>query len=109
MDIESILKSCCGLSVADTVFPKPQKLPYVVFLDKQNTDGDDFNAQITEHNLTVEFYAERIDKKNEKKLEKEFKKQGWKHERDREYLSDQKCFVTVYGIQTFLEKNRKEE
>jgi hypothetical protein len=109
MDIKSILEMCCGLPVADTVFTKPQKVPFVVFLDKQTTDGDDFNTRIIAHDLAVEFYAERIDSTNEKKLEKAFAEQGWKYERDREYLSDQKCFETVYSIQTFYEKIGKEE
>ena len=94
-DFKTLIENDTQLPTADTAFDKPQKLPFVAFIDKQNRDGDDFHSQIVEHNLTVEFYAERIDKANEKKLEALFEKQGWKFEKDLTWLSDQKCFETI--------------
>lgn len=107
MDFEKLIREATGLRTADTVFTKPQKLPFVIFIDKQTTDGDDFHTQVIEHNLTVEFYAERIDKEHEEKLEALFEKQGWKWTRDRQWLPKPDCcFETVYTINNFLEHRK---
>lgn len=108
MDFVNIFKDATGLPTADTVFEKSQKMPYIIFLDKQGTDGDDFNVQIIEHNLTVELYSEKIDRQHEKMLEALFDQNAWKWTRDRQWLPDQRCFFTVYGIEKFFEKYRKE-
>lgn len=98
-DFKTLIENSTQLPTADTAFDKPQKLPFVAFIDKQTHDGDDFHNKIVTHNLTVEFYAERIDKANEMKLEALFNEKGWKFEKDRTWLSDQKCFETIYSIE----------
>lgn len=109
MDFEKLIKDATGLPTADTVFTKPQKLPFAIFIDKQTTDGDDFHTQIIEHDLTVELYAEKIDREHEAMLEALFAKQGWKWSRDRQWLpKPEDCFETVYAINNFLE-HRKDE
>lgn len=98
-DFKELIEGSTGIPTADTAFSKPQQLPFVVFLDKQTLDGDDFNQRnIAQHDLAVEFYAERIDAANEKKLEALFLQQGWKYSRDRTWLTDEKCFETIYQI-----------
>lgn len=98
-DIKTLIQGSTGLPTEDTAFAKAQKLPFVVFIDKIRTDGDDFMQKKTaEHDLAVEFYAEKIDAANEKKLEALFDQQGWKYERDRTWLTDEKCFETIYLI-----------
>ncbi len=109
MDFEKLIEEATGLPTADTAFARPQKLPFVIFIDRPTTDGDDFNPRIKEHDLAVEFYAERIDRTNEEALEALFDKMNWKWTRDREYLpKPEDCFVTVYEIQNFFEKYGKE-
>lgn len=108
MDFEKMIRDATGLPTADTVFTKPQKLPFAIFLNKPTTDGDDFNTRIIEHDLAVELYAERIDREHEQMLEDLFESQNWKWSRGREWLSDQRCFITVYEIEKFYEKYRKE-
>lgn len=98
-DFEKILKAATELPVADTVFPSPQKMPYIAFLDRQEFDGDDLNhSQTVDHDTDIELYTERIDKENEKKIEDLCRKQNWKPEKDRTWLSDEKCFQTNYHI-----------
>lgn len=105
MDFEKLIKEATGLPTAETVFTKPQKLPFIIFIDNQRTDGDDFHVQILEHDLAVELYAERIDRKHEELLEDLFEKLGWKWTRNREWLpKPEDCFVTVYDINNFMEK-----
>ena len=95
-DIKTYLETETELPVADTAFDRPQKLPFVAFIDKTAQDGDDFHARIVEHNLTVEFYAERLDNENEGKLEKAF-------EKERQWLPDEKMFETIFTM-NFIEK-----
>lgn len=109
MDFEKLINEATGLPTADTVFTKPQKLPFAIFLDKQTTDGDDFHAQIIEHDLAVELYTEKIDRTYEEMLEALFTGKGWKWSRNRQWLpAPDKCFVTVYEMEKFIER-RKEE
>lgn len=91
MNIEEYLKKETGLPVAEVAFTQPQKLPFVAFIDRTQEDGDDFHAQIITHDLTVEFYAARIDAGNEKKIEAAFAKQAWKATKDREWSQKKKC------------------
>jgi len=109
MDFEKLIEEATGLPTADTAFARPQKLPFVIFIDRPTTDGDDFNKRIIEHDLAVEFYAERIDRTNEAKLEELFDKMNWRWTRNREYLpKPEDCFVTVYEFQSIFEKCGKE-
>ncbi len=103
MDIKEYLQNETGIPTEEVAFTSPQKLPFTIILDSLSHDGDDFHAQIRGHDLAVEFYAERIDKSNEAKLEAAFDKKGWKYTRDRVWLADEKCFETIYGI-NFTEK-----
>jgi len=109
MAFEKLIEEATGLPTADTAFARPQKLPFVIFIDRPTTDGDDFNKRIIEHDLAVEFYAERIDRTNEAKLEELFDKMNWRWTRNREYLpKPEDCFVTVYEFQSIFEKCGKE-
>lgn len=65
-DLVETLEKETQIPTADTAFTQPQKLPFTVILDKPAGDGDDFNTRFFNHDLAVEFYAERIDKANEK-------------------------------------------
>lgn len=103
LDIQKYLETETGLPTAEVAFTKPQKLPFVAILDEQSQDGDDYHARTITHDLAVEFYAERIDKHNEEKLEAAFEKAGWKYGKDRTWLADEKMFETIYAI-NFTEK-----
>lgn len=110
MDFKKLIEEATGLPTADTAFARPQKMPFAIFIDKPTTDGDDFNTRTISHDLAVELYAERIDKVNETKLEELFDRMNWKWTRNREYLpKPEDCFVTVYEIENFIEKYRKEK
>ena len=103
MNIEEYLKKETGLPVAEVAFTQPQKLPFVAFIDRTQGDGDDFHAQIITHDLAVEFYAARIDPENEKKIEAAFAQKAWKATKDREWIGEEKMFVTIYTT-NFTEK-----
>lgn len=103
MDIRTYIAKETGLPVAEVAFTKPQKLPFVAFIDRTQEDGDDYHAQIISHDLAVEFYAARIDAENEKKIEAAFAKQKWKVAKDRIWIAEEKMFETIYTT-NFTEK-----
>ncbi len=103
MDIRAYIEKETNLHTAEVAFTKPQKLPFIAILDSTDEDGDDYNAQILSHDLTVEFYAQRIDMENEKKIEAAFAKQAWKVTKDRVWIAGEKMFETIYKT-NFTEK-----
>lgn len=103
MDIRAYLEAETGLPTAEVVFTKPQKLPFIVIMDRTEGDGDDYHVRVLSHDLAVEFYSERIDRENERKIEAAFAKQAWKAEKERTWISGEKMFETVYTIK-FTEK-----
>lgn len=103
MNIREYFEKETGLPVAEVAFTKPQKLPFIIILDRTEEDGDDYHAQIISHELTVELYAARIDRESESKIEAALEKQAWKATRDREWIAEEKMFETIYNIK-FTEK-----
>lgn len=103
MDIKAYIEAETGLPTEEVAFVNPQKLPFIAILDRTDEDGDDFHAQLLSHDLTVEFYAARIDAESEKKIEAAFAKQGWKFSKDRTWIESEKMFETIYTT-NFIEK-----
>lgn len=107
MNIRAYIDAETGVPTAEVAFEKPQKLPFIAVLDRTDEDGDDFHAQIILHDLAVEFYAERIDVANEKRIEAAFAKKAWKASKERIWINSEKMFETVYRT-NFVEKREKE-
>ena len=100
IDLKDLIESTTDIPTADTAFTNGHQLPFCVFLDRQDVDGDDKKeVQTVVHNLAVEFYAARIDATSEMKLEALFRHKGWQFEKERTYLDDEKCFETIYLIE----------
>lgn len=99
-DLVETLNEETQIPTADTAFPEGEAppLPYTVILDKIKGDGDDFHIRLFGHDLAVEFYAERIDRKNEMKLESFFERRNWKYSRERTWIPSEECFETIYQI-----------
>lgn len=103
MDIRAYMEAETGIPTAEVAFTHPQKLPFIAILDRTEEDGDDYHTRIVEHDLTVEFYAARIDRRNEDRIEAAFKKSGWKAVKERAWIDREKMFETIYSIE-FVEK-----
>lgn len=103
MDIRAYIETETGIQTAEVAFTKPQKLPFAAIIDSTEGDGDDYNTRTIAHDLTVEFYSERINPEAERKFEDALKKQGWKYTKDRQWLNEEKMFQTVY-VTNFVEK-----
>lgn len=104
LDFTDIFHVAVGIPVADTAFKTEQNLPFVVYIDDSGNDGDDFNSHFITHDLTVEFYAEHIDKVHERLFEKCFENFGWKYRRTRIYLKEERMYETIYAIKEFMER-----
>ena len=103
MDIREYIETVTGISTAEVAFTKPQKLPFIAVIDRTDADGDDFHTRLITHDLTVEFYAERIDAAREGSIESAFEKRAWKASKDRVWINSEKMFETIYSI-NFTEK-----
>lgn len=103
MDIRAYIETETQLPTAEVAFKESQKLPFIAILDRTDEDGDDYHAQLLSHDLTVEFYAARIDAINEKKIEAAFAKQGWKATKERLWIAEEPMFETIYTT-NFTEK-----
>lgn len=103
MDIKAYIESQTGIPTAEVAFTKPQKLPFIAIIDRTDAGGDDFHTRIISHDLTVEFYSERINAANESRIEAAFEKKAWKASKDRIWLNSEKMFETIYSI-NFTEK-----
>jgi hypothetical protein len=108
MDIESWFKNGTGLDIRELRYLKTPPLPYNIFIDNQIYRGADMRNNIIEHNLTIEHYFEKKENSNEEIINKFLKNEEIHYEKDTEWLEEEKMFVTVYQLDTFLEKIRKE-
>lgn len=91
-----------GEPVADTCFPPGEApgLPYVVFLDHVQRAGADLRNNLRRHSLTVERYSET--EEDNSALESLFDAQAIKFTKDKQWLSDEECYLTIYDLQTDL-------
>lgn len=109
MDLKKLIEDATGLPTASVVFVRPQKLPFIILLDRQTVQGDDFNmCTVIRHNITIEVYEEKVDETNEIKLKNLFDKMGWKWTGSREYVPQpEDCYITTYDIESFYEARKK--
>lgn len=103
MDIRAYMETETGIPTAEVAFTQPQKLPFIAVLDRTEEDGDDHHTRVAEHDLTVELYAARIDRRMEERIETAFRKQAWKASKERVWIAGERMFETVYSIE-FVEK-----
>ena len=99
MDIKSWLETA-GEPVAETCFPPGEapELPYVVFLDSVERGGADMKNLLRRHSLVVELYSDTQD--DNEALEAMFEDRALKYTKDRQWLSDEECYMTTYDLQT---------
>lgn len=104
LDFTNVFTNAVGIPIADTAFKTEQNLPFAVYIDNSGSDGDDFNIFFIKHNLIIELYSELIDKEKECLFENCFELFGWKWEKTRVYLEDEKMYEAIYTIEEFIER-----
>lgn len=100
-DVKAWLKTA-GEPVADTCFPPGEApaRPYVVFLDTVKRDGADLKNMLCRHSLTVERYSDTAG--DNAALEALFDEKGITYTKDKQWLSDEECYLTTYDLETDL-------
>lgn len=109
MDVKEMLETGTGLTWKELRYLKTPPLPYFIFIDDTYSRGADLYINIIEHNLTLEYYNEVIDQNYEEKIETFLKSEDYQYTKSREWLSEEKMYVTIYELDTFLEKIAKGE
>lgn len=107
MDIKSWFEKGTGLNIKENRHLKMPQLPYNVFIDDTYVRGADKKNNIIEHNLTIEHYSENIDLIEEKKIEDFLDKEEIKYKKSREWLDNEEMWMTIFELDTFLEKRKE--
>lgn len=108
MVVKNWLEQGTGLKWKELRYIKMPPLPYNIFIDDTVYRGADKLNNIIEHNISLEHYSETIDNENEKIIEGFLNKEELHFDKNREWLNDEELYVTVYELETVLEKVRKE-
>lgn len=109
MDIKSWFETGTGMKIKELRYLKMPLLPYNIFIDDTVYRGADLRNNIIEHNVSIEHYSEVVDKENEEIIEDFLDKEEKHFTKTREWLQDESLYVTVYELDTFLEKVKREE
>lgn len=107
MDIKTWFEDGTKMKIKELRYLKMPPLPYNIFIDDTVYRGADLKNNIIEHNVFIEHYSETIDNENEKIIEDFLYSENRHFTKNREWLQEEKLFVTVYELDTFLEKIRK--
>lgn len=108
MDVKEWLETGTGFKWKELRYLKTPSLPYNIFIDDTVFRGADLKNNIVEHNITLEHYSEAIDSTNETIIENFLNEEELSFEKNREWLNEEEMYVTLYSLETFLEKVRKE-
>lgn len=106
MDIKKWFEEGTKMKIKELRYLTPPSLPYNLFIDDKLYQGADLKNNLIEHNLVIEHYSEDIDDENEKIIEDFLNAELKKYEKNREWLNEEKMFVTVYELEPFIEKQR---
>ena len=108
MDINTWFKAGTGMEIKELRYLKMPPLPYNIFIDDEVYRGADLKNNIIEHNLVIEHYYETIDESKEEIIENFLNNENKHFTKSREWLQEEQLFVTIFELDTFLEKVRKE-
>lgn len=108
MDIKKWFEDGTKLTIKENRYRKMPPLPYNIFIDDKYFRGADLKNNIIEHNVTIEHYSETIDTEDETTIESFLNNEARHFEKNREWLQEEEMWVTLYELDTFLEKVRKE-
>ena len=108
MDIKKWFEDGTKLTIKENHNWKITKLPFNIFIDDKYYRGADEKNNIIEHNVTIEHYSETINTKDETTIENFLNSEARHFEKNRDWLQEEEMWVTLYELDTFLEKIRKE-
>lgn len=99
-DVKAWLASS-GEPVEEVCFPPGQapRFPYIIYTDYTTRVGGDVRNLGYTHSVTVERYSDILD--DNQKLEQIFDDKNLKYEKDRVWLTEEECYMTIYKIEFF--------
>lgn len=102
LDVKGWLEAT-GEPVEETCFPPGEvpSYPYIVYLDNVKSSGADMQNLLKTHSLTIERYSSTND--DNLALEALLNKQAIEHEKEKQWLRDEECYMTTYNLE-FIEK-----
>ena len=107
MDIKKMLDNGTGLFWKEIRYLKAPSLPWFIFIDNTSIRGADSLNNIIEHDLTLEYYYENEDLQIEKTIEDFLNSEDYTYDKNTDWLEEEQMFVTIYELNTFLEKIKK--
>ena len=107
MNIQEMLEKGTGFKWKELRYLKAPALPWFIYIDNTDVRGADVLNNIIEHDLTLEYYYEEKNIQNEKTIENFLNSEDFQYAKNTEWLEDEQLYVTIYEINTFLEKIRK--
>lgn len=102
MELSEIYAKLCtlGIPVAYLKFDKPQKLPFISYLEAgteiQGADGYNLYRRVT---IRIELYSEKKNPELERKIEGLFRSAEIEKDGDT-YLNEESMFMTVFSFET---------
>ncbi|HIU23274.1 MAG TPA: hypothetical protein IAD49_06825 [Candidatus Fimihabitans intestinipullorum] len=108
MDIEKWFKEGTGFDIQELRYLSPPGIPYNIYLDSIDFEGADQKNNIKIHNITIEHYDNKANTSSEKAIDQFFNKKNIKFEKSREWLNDDKLWVTIYDLEPVFEKMKGE-
>ena len=94
MNVKKWFEDGTGLKIKELRYVKTPPLPYNIFIDDMTYRGADRLNNIIEHNITLEHYHNAVKESKEKIIE--------------DFLNKEEIWVTIYELEPYLEKIRKE-
>lgn len=107
MDIKKMLEDGTKLTWKELRYLKTPKAPWFIFIDNTSIGGADSLNNIIEHDLTLEYYYENEDLQIEKTIEDFLNNEDYTYDKNTDWLEEEQMFVTIYELDTFLEKIKK--
>ena len=108
MNVKKWFEDGTGLKIKELRYVKTPPLPYNIYIDDMTYRGADRLNNIIEHNITFEHYHNGIKESKEKIIEDFLNKEEIQFDKSREWLDEEEIWVTIYELEPYLEKIRKE-
>lgn len=100
LDIKMWLETT-GMKVAEGCFFKPPALPYVIFNQEDEVSGADNKNCISDRDISIELYADKINREAEQKIEDLLNEKSIEFKKSRTWIDSEKFFQTVYDFNIY--------
>ena len=104
MDIKSWFENGTNLKIKELHYLSKPSIPYNIYIDEISIRGADNLNNVIEHDITIEHYFDN--KSDEKIIEKFLDDEKIHYEKNKDWLQDEALWVSVYNLETIIEKRK---